>query len=210
MAVVRRVSPVLAVALLIACDGGNGVVRRGTALQPVTRTGSTIQPVPPGDEFVMLRAWVENTSDERVVLKHIVIKGHNLGRVVLVRTVQTAPLPGSPDSTEFVSGGIYKTYPPVWRFEERRDCNRQKVADVAGYVLTPGSFGRILVILRAKAVGDFSVLAQEVTYEQAGMTYSQSLPAQLIGRVTAGAKPLPLERSERSCIDGTVHVLGIR
>jgi hypothetical protein len=196
-------------ALLSACDGsGAAEIREGSALSRVNRTESTMRPVPPGDEFVVLRAWVENEATTPVILKRVEVKGLNLDSVVDVVGVMIAPLPEPDASLDFVSGGIYKTYPPVWKFGGRDQCNKQRLVYVNGYTLQPGSFARVLVELRAKSVGDFGVLDHLMIYEQEGTTYSQSVPAQLIGRVTEQVPPLKLERPEKQCIGDGVRVLG--
>lgn len=209
-----RSAAAFALALLLssaACQPSGPVAPHpGTALKTVPRNRASMSaPIPPGEEFIMLRAWVENESDEPIRIEDVTIEGVNLGSVMDVVSVELAPLPGSATSSDYVSGGLYKTDPPVWKYGDHAVCNRQVLTAVDGYILRPGSYARIAVRLRAASVGRFGVLEHVVRYRVNEESYAQSIPSELVGQVRSKATPMRIPEPERQCIDADVAVLGL-
>ena len=166
-------------------------------------------PRPPGDGLVALVAVVLNTSPDPLVLRSARVEGGiGLGTVVRAEGIEVAPFvegrgASAPESLNAVPGGIYETYPPVFRMSSRHGCSKQGLRPVQGFVVQPGDQVLLAVRLRALRKGEFRILRHVVRYEQRDQLFEQDLETGVNGVVDSQARQPPLEPAEEGCIRAT-------
>jgi hypothetical protein len=193
---------VVALVLATNCSSRENSVlpNSGTAFVQPGPAKFLLNPVKPGEEWVLLIAFLKNATGEPLMLRGVRLRGEGLGRVVDVIQLRIAPLP--PDSGEygFVPSGIFKTYPPAILLGGKVTCNSQTLRPIGGYVMGPAREARILVLMRAAKPGEFSVRFHEVTYSQSGREFMQSLPVGMRGTVSEGGHPIGVDKDEQACL----------
>ena len=196
-----RTTLALCLATAVACKAEPTSV--GSAIEESGGTAEfRILPVPPGDQFVLIIAFLKNVSDSPIELVRVHVEGPTgVGSVVTVLDVQIAPLPASSDGYDFAPGGIFKTFPPAVLFGGEPRCNVQRLVPVKGFELAPAEEARVMVLLEAAAPGPFFIRDHVVEYRQGDREYEQSLALGLRGEVEEGAKPMKLGRGQRPCVD---------
>lgn len=173
----------------------------GKAFLEQGRSWIGIPPVPPGEQWVLMIAFLRNVTPTTVRLDSVRIGGPGVGGVVRAVKIEIAPL-GRSEAYDWVPGGTYKTYPPAALLPDRVRCSVQTLVPVNGYELAPGAEARVAVLLEAVGSGRFRITEHVISYEQDGVEYVQSQPVGIVGRVVDGADPMRLA-GQRPCADLT-------
>ncbi|MGH2653328.1 MAG: hypothetical protein ACRDHV_03120 [Actinomycetota bacterium] len=211
-----RVRPVLAIVvsaglLAGACGGGGGTggVPSGTALRPTAAQDRWVMgAMPPGYQWILMSAFLWNTSSEPIRLARVSLTGAFSSSVTVVR-MEIARLPGTharhppyERNLGVVPGGLYVTYPPTVK-ERGEPCHVQELHPLSGYLLGRDQEARVLVWLRAVTPGPFRIDGHLVVYEQGGREYQQLLRVGAQGRIEEGASWSVLEEDplETACSD---------
>lgn len=204
----RALAIAVSVGLLGTACGGDLRPERlppGTALRPpVSPARWAIGAVPPGYEWILMSAFLWNTSSDPIRLSRVSLTGTFSSSVTVVRT-EIARLPGTharhppyERNLGVVPGGLYVTYPPA--LKQRGDpCHVQELRPVSGYVLRPDQEARVMVWLRAVAPGRFHVDGHLVVYEQGGREQQQLMRVGIKGRVEEGGRGLDEDPLETAC-----------
>ena len=146
-------------------------------------------------------------SDEAIVLQGARLEGPvGLGTVIRVEDIEIAPLPVKHDDLDdlpgVIPGGIYETYPPVWRDSKNDPCLRGAVRSIEGYELEPQFDAFLAVRIRAVTRGSFEIHRHVVTYRTDGNLVQQSLEVGIKGEVEKAAHPR-IDPAETSCLRET-------
>lgn len=193
---------ILCALVLAGCTGeGERPLPQGRSLKPALPGAFRSFPHPPGDGFVALVAIMRNVSSETIVLQAARLEGPaGIGTVVRAEGVEVAPLAATQDSLSVVPGGIYETYPPVFRDGDKNSpCHKQVLRPIDGYRLEPQEEALLAVRVRALAVGEFDVRRHVVTYQAAGSLVQQTIETGIKGEVAVGADP-KVDPAESSCV----------
>jgi hypothetical protein len=172
----------------------------GTALAPANTTFWSLSSMPPGEQRVLMSAFLRNESGTAIALRGVKLVG-DYESVLDILRVEYAPLPGSEASYDFTPGGIFKNFPPALRLDHRPRCNVQRLVTFDGATMAPGAFGRIMVLIRASRPGRFRITAHDVSYEQDGRDFHQQITVGARGSVRRGARGMLLPREEKPCQD---------
>lgn len=166
------------------------------------------QPLAPGEEWVLMSAFMYNIGDDPLTLEKIEPVGsEGLGAVVEVTSIEVGPLPGlhgdssGEKADDATPGGLFKTYPPTVAFaQEKMVCETQEIVPVEGFLLEPEEEARVLMRFRALADGVFDLSGVQVFYELDGRVFNQTLSIGMKGIVSAKrGQPLPIPPDEKSC-----------
>lgn len=176
--------------------------REGEAFQEPYETWIGMPPVSPGDQWVLIIAYMKNVTPTTVRLESVRLEGSGLGGVVRVLKTEIGPLDDF-EGYDFVSSGVYQTYPPAEHRHPGDRCNVQTLVPVDGYELAPGGGAQVAVLLEAVGTGRFRINQHVISYEQDGAEYVQSLPVGLRGRVVDGVDPRRIWRWQRPCAEVT-------
>jgi hypothetical protein len=201
---VAYASLVVVLTVLMACgssqpDSGKAPAT-GAALEQASRVGVSTDPVPVGEEWVLQVAYLHNITSSRIHIRSISLSGSGLGSVVELVGMRLAPLPANGRGYAFTPAGVFKTYPPVWRFGEKEPCHVQRLVPVRGAVLGPDEEARVMDLVKAVAPGNFSITGHRVAYSVKGGSYVQVVPVGQDGVVAPSAGRLKLFPNEQSCI----------
>ena len=198
----------LVLAAALSCTS-TGVGLPDAAFQKPFASWASIRAVKPGTEWVLLFAFLKNTSGREVKLRRVWLGGEGLGDVVEVFDVRAAPLPPLTGPRGFTPGGIYVTDPPTIRLYRDGSCNRQKLLPIQGFAVPPNGELRIAVFLRAVVEGHYDLSTHVVEYELGGRVFRQDLPIGMRGRVSAAGRPVPLGSSQRDCLHAGTPLAGV-
>jgi hypothetical protein len=193
--------------ILGGCSDAGRQDQSGDALEPAIETLVSMRPVPPGETWVVMLAYMENVSGAPIEIASVTPFGSGLQSTIRVLRTDAAPFPqltGDPDGV--TPAGIFKTYPPATSNADDQGCSVQVLQPIVGFVLAPGGEARILLLVEADVPGEFKIDGYRVQYEQDGRMYSQVLSIGLEGSVREGVKRMLIPRVQRPCIDG-VEVL---
>jgi hypothetical protein len=160
----------LVLMLGVSCHGPETSFRLapGSAFEQPGPAELSLSAVKPGEQWVLLIAFLKNVARQPLMLRAVMLRGEGLGSVVDIVQMRVAPLP--PDSGEFgfVPSGIFKTYPPGILLGGETRCNVQTLRPISGYVIEASREARISVLMRAMETGKFSVRFHDVKYSVSG------------------------------------------
>jgi len=159
----------------------------------------------PGTELGFLYTIFENTSDAPIFIRSVVIRGPGIGTVVRPVLIRMAPLRSGYhhyDVDNATAGGLYLTDPPV--LLEGKGCHRQSLRDVSGFRMSPGSYTRVFLVIRAIRPGRFAIPYHVIVYSMNGTEYRQTLPTRFTGVVSNAAHLTPVPYQQADCV-GPAH-----
>lgn len=175
-------------------------VERGTSLEDPAGVTWPLEPLPPGQEFVLMFMPLLNRSDSNLRISSISpVTTEKVPEVADIVSVSLAQMhegefPSLPQS-------VYLTYPPA--LELNGDCEVASVKPASGFVLSPSEdpSDRVILVLhmRARSAGEATFDAFRVEYTQGGDEYQEVLPLAVRVPVETDAKPSRLLPDEKPC-----------
>jgi hypothetical protein len=190
---------VAAVGVVLIAGGCGSGEQSGSALAPEVFSSIGAKAIRPGFEIGLLYYDFENTSSSALVVNSVGISGPGIGTVVRPVEIKIAPLRYGYHGYEphSVAAALYTTDPPVLM---ERNCRRQALFPVRGFLMTPGTDVRIWIVLRAERPGHWVIPQHVLYYTQDGSRYRQAEPLRAYGLVTTTAAYIPPEWNEADCI----------
>ena len=183
----------------------------GNAIPP--QSASKLGPVPmrPGFELGFLYVTIQNSSNEPIVIRSVIIRGPGIRNAVRPARIRMAPLRAGYHHNYIMNatvGGTFMTYPPV--FTESHGCHKQALHEVNGFRMSPGSIARIFVVLRAIRTGKFAIPYHVVLYDMNGTEYRQDIPTKITGFVSKTARVLPVPDQQANCVKPSPRTISSR
>lgn len=194
----------------LSCSG-EGYRRKGSAL---AEGGSLYRerdaPYRVGDEWNFMSIFLHNVSSEPVELVEVKPLGRGVGATVVILDAKVGPLAGTNserppfgETLDVGASGIWKTMPPVF-FDEGGRCHRQRLEDVAGFVLRPDAEARIMLHMRAEQPGSFDLDGATIVYRQDDELVEQTMLSGMVGKVAVNGESLPIDQDwEKPCLNRT-------
>src|SRR5215469_15936966 len=179
-------------------------IQAGTAFAPDYGTSIGSAAIRPGTEMGWLYLYLKDTSKSALVINSVDFSGPGVGTVVRAVEVKIAPLRSGYHhihGMDATPGGLYMTEPPV---NLAKSCHKQALSPVDGYRLTPGSQGRIYIVLRALRPGKYSVRHWVLYYTQHGVKFRQTFPYRFWGEVAENPPRITgMDPAEAVCVGPT-------